>query len=457
MVDDVDKLNSPIQMMHSGASSWTPNSIMALVDHEHGALDPRIYTDEELYQLELERVFGRCWLFLAHETQIPNPGDYVTSYMGEDSVIVARQKDGSVSAFLNMCAHRGMRICRVDGGNAKAFTCSYHGWGYNTQGDLIHVPMEKEAYHCSIDKAKWAPPKVAQIASYKGLIFATWDKEAPPLVEYLGDMTYYLDNVLDRSEGGSEAIYGIHKWVIPCNWKIAAEQFSDDMYHVDYSHAATTRSYLPDGFDPSFAEFPKQGVQFSCDEGHGTSFWANGDLLGIVSGQVAAQYYLGEGRERARERLGSARADTMVGMNATVFPNMSFLAGGTDTIRVWHPRGPNEIEVWSLITVDSTAPLEVREAWRKGLLRTFSPAGVFEQDDGENWVDIQKVLKGHKARQTRLNAQMGLGEHRDDHPDHPGTISFGYSEEAARSLYRRWANMLAHEKWADIRSATDVA
>lgn len=456
-MDNASKLERPIRTAHRGEIGWTPSSILSLVDSENGVLDPRVYTDEDLYQLELERVFGRCWLFLAHESQIPNPGDYLTTYMGEDSVVVSRQKDGSIAAFLNMCAHRGMRICRADGGNAKAFTCSYHGWGYNTQGDLVNVPLEKEAFHCKLDKKKWAPPKVTQLATYKGLVFGTWDPGAPPLTEYLGDMTYYLDNVLDRSPSGSEAIYGVHKWVIPCNWKIAAEQFSDDMYHVDYSHAATTRAFLPEGFDPAMAQFPKQGVQFSCGQGHGTSFWENGDLLSIVSGQVAAEYYLGKGRELATKQLGEARAKSMVGMNATVFPNMSFLAGGTDTIRVWHPRGPNEIEVWSITTVDREAPPEVREAWRKGLLRTFSPAGMFEQDDGENWVEIQSVLRGHKARQVRLNAQMGIGKHDDSHASHPGRISFGYSEEAARNLYRRWANMLAHERWEDIRRATETA
>lgn len=94
-----------------------------LVDLERGTVSASIYTDEQIYQLELEKIFGKCWLFLAHESMIPSPGDYITTYMGEDPVIVTRLPDGTVGAFLNVCRHRGMRLCRSDGGNVRAFTC----------------------------------------------------------------------------------------------------------------------------------------------------------------------------------------------------------------------------------------------------------------------------------------------------------------------------------------------
>src|SRR3546814_1319357 len=91
--------------------------MQALFDERAGRTDPRIYTDEDLYQIELERVFGRSWLLLGHETQIKKPGDYTTNYMGEDPALVVRQKDGSIAVFLNQCRHRGMRTCRSDAGN----------------------------------------------------------------------------------------------------------------------------------------------------------------------------------------------------------------------------------------------------------------------------------------------------------------------------------------------------
>ena len=102
-------------------------------------------------------MFGRCWLFLTHESLIPNFGDFVTAYMGEDKVIVVRQKDGSIKAFLNSCTHRGNQVCHADSGNAKAFTCSYHGWSFGTDGSLAALPLEQSAYYGQFDKADARP------------------------------------------------------------------------------------------------------------------------------------------------------------------------------------------------------------------------------------------------------------------------------------------------------------
>jgi phenylpropionate dioxygenase-like ring-hydroxylating dioxygenase large terminal subunit len=115
--------------------------IKSLIDPEAGLVNRRIFADREIYELERERLFSRCWLYLGHESEVPNPGDFVTVYMGEEPVILCRDLDGRLRAFLNLCRHRGNRVCRADRGNTKLFTCSYHGWTYSSDGKLAIVPI----------------------------------------------------------------------------------------------------------------------------------------------------------------------------------------------------------------------------------------------------------------------------------------------------------------------------
>ena len=412
--------------------SWREAS--DLFDEKAGTINPAIYADPAIYELELERVFSRSWLLIAHETHIPKAGDYLSTYMGEDPVVAVRQKDGGVKVFLNQCRHRGMKICRTDGGNAKSFTCTYHGWAYDIGGNLVQVPVEQQSFAC-LDKKQWGA-RQARVDSYKGLIFATWNMDAPTLADYMGDAALYLDAVLDRSEAGTEAIGGITKWVIPCNWKLAAEQFASDMYHGLFSHGSIFTT----------AEIPTSplglGRQFRASEGgHGTGFFVRSvpELRITNAGECVPGYDPVADEQAAVARLGT-RAQLFV-QHMTIFPTFSFFAG-FNTLRVWHPRGPNEIEVWAFTIVEKDASEAAKEQLRLSSTRSFSPAGTWEQDDGENWVEIQRVLRGYEARRTPFNAQMGMGQDYGVDPDLPGTFKQALSEEAARGFYAHWLKLM---------------
>ncbi len=420
-----------------------------LFDERAGTISPAIYADPEIYEMELERVFGRSWLVVAHESQVPAPGDFMTSYMAEDPVIVVRQKDGSVKVLLNQCRHRGMKLCRIDAGRARGFICSYHGWAYDTAGSLVNVPLQEISFP-DIDKSQWSV-RSARTEIYKGLVFATWNQDAPPLAEFLGDAAFYLDAVLDRSEGGAEAIGGIAKWRIPCNWKFAAEQFASDMYHGMFSHSSPQiASHTSDGPRPDPAQLP--GRQFRSDRGHGTGFFVSDTQWHFrisQSAEIVPGFDPQATMDRITQHSGRARAN-VAAQHITIFPNFSVFAG-VDTARIWHPRGPGEIEVWAFGLVDKAASAAEKEQARISTLRTFSPAGTWEQDDGENWVEVQRVLRGREARKTVLNIQMGRGRKPNADPDYPGAIDLAYSEEAARGFYAHWQKLMLDADGAATR------
>jgi 3-phenylpropionate/trans-cinnamate dioxygenase alpha subunit len=438
-------------------------NIQSMVDMQNCTLKPAVYTDQAIYDLELERVFARSWLFLVHEGMIPKAGDFFTTYMGEDPIVVVRQKDGSIAAFLNQCRHRGMKLCHADSGNTKAFNCAYHGWGFGLDGGLTTVPLEEQAYRNKLDKSKWGLVRVPRLEIYKGLVFGNWDTTAPTLTEYLGDMSWYLDGFLDRREGGTEVIGGLHKWIINCNWKFAAEQFSSDQYHTLVTHASAvqvlqaTQETKQDGAPLGEGQTPRPvwentlgSMQFSGN-GHGSGFFftAKPDAQVWVAGPVAK--YFRDTYPEVAERLGKTRALRLAGQN-TMFPNLSWL-NGTQTLRIWHPRGPNRIEVWVFCIADKAAPDDVKEALLASHARDFGPAGFLEQDDAENWVEIQKVLKGHVARKSDFCVQMGRGfeERRTD--GIPGiTSGTNFSEVASRGFFKRWVDMMTSETWDEIKA-----
>jgi 3-phenylpropionate/trans-cinnamate dioxygenase alpha subunit len=427
--------------------------LRTFVDQEKGLVSPEIFVNQEIYEEELEKVFGRTWLFLAHDSMIETPGDFYSTYMGGDPVIVSRQKDGSVKAFLNVCRHRGMKVCRAEEGNAKAFMCAYHGWTYDGSGALINVPNLDNAYHNELDMSQWGLRQI-RVENYKGLYFGNFDSSAPSLTEYLGGMTFYLDTWLDGADGGLEVLPGIVKWTIDANWKFASEQFAGDGYHAQVSHLSSFPV-----LNPNYREnWVVPGRQFSSPEGHGHSFMLMppGPKMDGPAGE-----YEYERQQRVLERLGEERG-RMAG-NFNVFPNLAGLTGlglrgAVSTIRVVHPKGPNKFEMWSYSMVEKNAPEEGKLAQARSAGYVGGPAGLIETDDGENWSAISQTLRSsHQGRKLAFNYQMGAGHEREDDPTFPGLIgSLYFGEGPQRSFYGRWLDFMTTRDWPVIKESEVV-
>jgi ethylbenzene dioxygenase subunit alpha len=413
--------------------------VSTLVDADRGWVDRRAIWDEEIYQLELERVFARCWLFLAHESQIPRPGDFVTTWIGEDSVIVVRRRDGTIGALVNSCPHRGNRVCLADAGNARGFICHYHGWSFGLDGDLRGM-FASEVYE---EDPHWDPTKlglspVPQVESYKGLIFGTMDPHQVPLGDYLGDFRWYLDILLDNDEGGTEFVGGCLKSVVNCNWKVAAENFAGDGFHAGWTHDSAGMVMLGGAIEP-FSESYQANVGGHCIQ------FATDKPIGQAAtfGDRTAGNYIRSKLDDFAERLGEARSKLVGGVAAsTVFPNLSFLCG-QQTFRVWHPRGPRQTELWCWALVNRSAPDEVKEAYRRGVMMTFSPTGLFEMDDGENWEQVTNANRGFVTRQRSMYYGVGR-DSRVEGSEFPGEVhANGLNDANQRAFYRHWAELLA--------------
>ena len=241
-----------------------------IADVRRGMIPARLYSDPEIFELERRRLFGRAWLFLAHESEIPEPGDYVVRRIVDDSFIVIRDEHGEVRVLFNMCLHRGMQVCRAELGNASHFRCPYHAWTYKNTGELTGVPFHGDAYggEAGLRREGTSLLPAPRVGTAAGLVFASLDPGAPDLDDYLGGYRFYLDFYLRQSVPGAE-VRGPQRFIVKSNWKIGAENFCGDAYHTPHTHASVVDINL---FGEPKARKRKEGALYFADRGGGTTY-----------------------------------------------------------------------------------------------------------------------------------------------------------------------------------------
>ena len=431
-------------------------------DVRQGMIPAHIYNDKEIFELEKERVFGRSWLFVAHESEVPEAGDYVVRRVLEDSFIISRDEHGEIRALFNMCLHRGMQVCRTEMGNASHFRCPYHGWSYRNDGRIVGLPFHKEAYggEEGFKKQGQTLLPAPSLGIYNGLIFVSLDPDAEPLEDFLGDFKFYMDYYTKQSSGGIE-LRGPQRWRVKANWKIGAENFAGDMYHTPQTHTSVVEIGL---FREPKAEKRKDGTTYWAGNGGGTTYkLPEGSLEDRLRYVGYPDEMIARMKEQwSQEQLDVVGKDGFMVSAASVFPNMSFVHNwprveeDSDevlpfiSIRQWQPISEDETEIVSWFAVDKNAPEEYKALSYKAYLMCFGSGGMFEQDDVENWVSLTNTAAGSMARRLLLNSRMGMLENGENvvealSPEEysgPGATRVGYSEYNQRELLRRWADHL---------------
>lgn len=418
---------------------------------DRGLLSNRIFSDPEIFELELSRLFTRTWLFVGHESEIKNPGDYVIRRIVRDSVIFVRGRDGVSRVLLNACRHRGMMVCRTERGNAASFRCPYHGWVYGNMGELLGVPGMKEGYGDALDRGEWGLIPVPRVERYHGLVFACLDPDAEPLEKYLGQMKWYLDISTGRSDAGLEVIGGPRRWEISANWKWPADNFVGDSYHTGYVHDAVAEI----GLLPQRSDVPFWSISVSLENGHGA--WLNGAEPGVSL--LHLRNYPDSLIESMRRNLLPAQVGVLERapyFGGNVFPNLGVMdvaeaseAGtppvGRLAIRVWQPIAVDRTEICSWFLVEKDAPQEFKEASYRVYMRNFGPAGSFEQDDLEVWCRANQTAKGQMGRNLFQNISLGMTrEEADPNFPGPGKVVAGlFCESNHRAFYRTWLRYLS--------------
>jgi phenylpropionate dioxygenase-like ring-hydroxylating dioxygenase large terminal subunit len=312
-----------------------------------------VYADAAIFELEMERIFGRAWLLLGHASQVPAAGDYFTTRMGREPVIVVRSDDGEIGVLVNRCAHRGTTVCAEGRGHVERFVCPYHGWSYDRAGALKAVPLA-----ASFPQGKLAELRLKaapRVAAYRGFLFASLSPEGESLAEFLGPAKASLDDFVDRApEGELEVMGGVFKHAYNGNWKLMLENHLDGAHPawVHASSVAVARN-APEPGKPGEEHYYDIAVRQMRQNGAPESVWEATGIWTTPRGHGYMGDYHDDSRlvaglcnpvfEEYRSALikehGAEKADRILRVtlwNTILYPNASFMSQFRQ-LRLIHP------------------------------------------------------------------------------------------------------------------------
>lgn len=416
-------------------------------------VDRRIYTDEQIFEQEVKKVFEQGWVFLCHESQVQKTGDYYSTFIGRQPVVVTRDGDGGLNAFINACAHRGAVLTERRQGNAKTLRCRFHGWCYNTKGKCTRIKNEKTGWPDGVDKADKSLTPIGRIESYRGFVFGSLVADVPDLNTYLGEARHIIDLLADQSPDGIEVIGGHSDYIIRGNWKMQAENGVDG-YHVSTVHRVFADTVIQretrlgnEGVAKTEAGRIAGMVETGCyDLGNGHMMvWAD-----RATPEVAPLF---ESKERLLKEFSEAKVKWMLerGRNLCVFPNVLFMDQPSTQIRIFRPLSVDR----TLVTVYCIAPRGESEQAREARIRKFEDfymvTGMATPDDLTALEDCQIGASGQTAQWTDCergisSMQQGPDEHAKALGMNPATSNSDWDFETLYyGYYHKWLEMMSKE------------
>jgi benzoate/toluate 1,2-dioxygenase alpha subunit len=416
---------------------------------EAGRVHRRVYSDPDVFDLEMERIFGRAWLFVGHTSQVPTPGDFITTELGRQPVIMTRHSDGSVHVLLNRCTHRGPKVVNERCGHAARLTCCYHGWTYDTDGRLLNVPVP-EGCGEGFDREAFGLARAPRVGEYRGFVFASLAAKGLSFEDHIGPMKGNIDDLVDRAPDGTLALdVGMHRYIYQGNWKLQVENVLDS-YHVPFGHASTVN---------------KEGVQFARREGdqkgavvveaekkQTASSWKDRKSYIVGNGHGwTSNTTLDDGKRSSKafdeykqvltEKVGAERAQQILTPrlhNSLIYPNMSIM-GLNIHVRVIKPLAVDRTEV----TIYPIRLVGAPEAMNFGNIRllnvTHSAASFVQTDDLESFVRAQKGLQSRHTDWVDISRGLGAEE-----PDRELNATRGLAthEMVVRAQYKAWVGYM---------------
>ena len=425
--------------------SYTNTEISELVTPTR--IHRKVYTDPAIFDLEMERIWGKAWIYIGHESQVPEKGSYVTLNLGKLPVVMVRDKNGQVHVLFNRCGHKGAKLVDKPCGNTgSAFTCCYHGWSYRLDGQLFGVPNLPGYADTGFDKSdpQYSMQKLARYESYRGFVFASMDRNAPDLKTWLGGAGNVLDNLCDRSpEGEVEAAGGVLRYEHNCNWKMFIENLNDTMHPmiVHRSVVDAANDYiktLPEGsarrdeaeIIPPFGapytvheEMGITGFRFGHHyDGGKTSIHSNYSVDPDYEAAMIKAY----GPERTREIL------TFNTHNTLYYPSLT-IKSAIQNIRVVRPIAVDKcvIETWSFRLKGAPDSMLQRTILYSRLIN--SNGSMVGPDDLTAYIRMQQGLQSTANDWVEMHRNFGRDQEQGDRWTGKGT-----SDLDVRTEYRAW-------------------